>query len=102
MNYLIPLVQGQQMDKESGEERWNRTNLKTEGVMIVPNSNLMFVDIDHPIFNYSVNDPDASEASINRIKATPIIENHYAGLGGRVAHHHPGLLAAVKRKMLKP
>ena len=65
------------MDKE----RWNRSNLKTEGVMIVPNSNLMFVDIGHPVFEYSVDDAD--EASINRIKATPIIENHYKVYGDR-------------------
>ena len=68
-------------NRERGEERWNRTNLKTEGVMIVPNSNLMFVDIDHPIFNYSVDDPD--EALINRLKAEPIIEKHYKVYGDR-------------------
>ena len=62
------------MDKE----RWNRTNLKTEGVMIVPNSNLMFVDIGHPVFEYSVD-----ETSINRLKAEPIIENHYKVYGDR-------------------
>ena len=65
------------MDKE----RWNRTNLKTEGVMIVPNSNLMFVDIGHPVFEYSVDDAD--ETSINRLKAEPIIENHYKVYGDR-------------------
>ena len=65
------------MDKE----RWNRTNLKTEGVMIVPNSNLMFVDIGHPVFEYSVDDAD--ETSINRFKAEPIIENHYKVYGDR-------------------
>lgn len=61
--------------------RWNRTNLKTEGVMIVPNSNLMFVDIHHPIFNFDVNDPD--EALINKLKAQPIIEKHYKVYGDR-------------------
>ena len=65
------------MDKE----RWNRTNLKTEGVMIVPNSNLMFVDIGHPVFEYSVDDAD--ETFINRLKAEPIIENHYKVYGDR-------------------
>ena len=65
------------MDKE----RWNRTNLKMEGVMIVPNSNLMFVDIGHPVFEYSVDDAD--ETSLNRLKAEPIIENHYKVYGDR-------------------
>ena len=50
--------------------------------MIVPNSNLMFVDIGYPVFNYSVDD-DPDEASINRLKAEPIIEKHYkAPIGG--------------------
>ena len=62
-------------------QRWTGTNLKTEGVMIVPQSNLMFVDIGHPVFEYSVDDAD--EASINRIKATPIIERHYKVYGDR-------------------
>ena len=67
--------------KERDAQRWTGTNLKTEGVMIVPKSNLMFVDIGHPVFEYSVDDAD--EASINRIKATPIIERHYKVYGDR-------------------
>jgi hypothetical protein len=41
----------------------------------------MFVDIGHPVFQYSVDDPN--ETSINRIKATPIIDNHYKVYGDR-------------------
>jgi hypothetical protein len=41
----------------------------------------MFVDIGHPVFEYSVDDAD--ETFINRLKAEPIIENHYKVYGDR-------------------
>ena len=59
--------------KERDAQRWTGTNLKTEGVMIVPKSNLMFVDIGHPVFEYSVDDAD--ETFINRLGFFSIEKN---------------------------
>ena len=54
-------------------ERWNTGNLETEGVMHIPDTNILFVDVAHPVWDYVRTNPEGDGI----LKAAVKVENHY-------------------------
>ena len=46
--------------------------MKTEGVMEIPNSKILFIEADHPVWNYVRENPDGAEL----LKTARTVETH--------------------------
>ena len=58
---------------DKNNTRWSAENMKTEGVMEIPNSSIIFVDAEHPIWAYVRENPHGEEM----LKNACCVENHF-------------------------